>query len=773
MAYIRNKSEELTGCQAAEGFRPSVDLGCDFVMVYGIDDTMPERIRQYRQEGYVVHLMTGISWGEYQEYLEGKWDGRPHWDEAQTDRDGGQIIHNPTVPYMVPTVAFAEYLTERLKVAVDMGAEAIHVEEPEFWDASGYSEAFRREYEIYYGEPWRGQHEDLDVRYKSAKLKAYLYRRAIDRVSAALKEYAKGKYGRDLRFYVPTHSLLNYTQWKILSPEARLTEIPTVDGYIAQVWTGTSRVANVYEGICRERTFETAYLEYGAMQELVRGTGRRMWFLHDPIEDAPGYTWEDYRYNYLKTAAASLLHPLVWRYEICPWPHRVFEGSYPRVQPRIAEKNEESFGTEQSKPIPTEYATLLSSMFQLFGDMDQSEAAFEGTEAQVGVFLSDSALFQRTFPDGTVTGDTIGERLRVILGGNSGAPAAALVQEILQDGSKMHEFVQSTAFPQFFGMAMPLLKYGLPIRPVQLDNVRRFAGYLEGMDLLILSYEHIKPEGPDVNASLVSWVRQGGILLYIGDGSDPYHGIDSWWRQAGYGDPAQHLFELAEMGRGPEGGLHPVGKGSICVWNLIPAGLCLDRLLPKIYRKLVQVLLAEREIFWQYSNNLTLRRGPYIISAVMDESVDGTPKVFDGLYADMLENDYKIISRKEVKPDENTILFDFSKISQEDFRIIGTSARVEEAEVSEEGLRLRLRAADRIRVYVRLRLPCPVKEISALDGEGGPVVVSREWEERSRTLLLSYESRGLAVCIEAAWQDGESGDKIGRHPVRNQAGKQN
>jgi len=63
MAYIRDKAEELTGYQAGEAFRPSVDLGCDFVMVYGIDDTMPERIRQYRNQGYVIHLMTGIAWG--------------------------------------------------------------------------------------------------------------------------------------------------------------------------------------------------------------------------------------------------------------------------------------------------------------------------------------------------------------------------------------------------------------------------------------------------------------------------------------------------------------------------------------------------------------------------------------------------------------------------------------------------------------------------------------------------------------------------------------
>ena len=106
MAYIRDRAEELTGYQANQEFRPSVDLGCDFVMVYGIDDTMPQRVRQFRDQGYVVHLMTGIAWGEYQDYLDGGWDGRKHWDEGQVQRDGTGVNHNPTVPYMVPTVHF-------------------------------------------------------------------------------------------------------------------------------------------------------------------------------------------------------------------------------------------------------------------------------------------------------------------------------------------------------------------------------------------------------------------------------------------------------------------------------------------------------------------------------------------------------------------------------------------------------------------------------------------------------------------------------------------
>ena len=210
MAYIRKNTEELTGYQEHSPFRPSIDLMCDFVMVYGIDDTMPQRVRQYADAGYVVHLMTGIAWGEYQDYLDGKWDGRKHWDEGQVERSGKDVIHGPTVPYMVPTVAFTDYITERLKIAVDCGVAAIHLEEPEFWDRSGYSEAFKREYEIRYHEPFRPQHLDVDSHYRTAQLKAELYARALSRASQSVKEYAKVRYNRDLRFYVPTHSLINY-----------------------------------------------------------------------------------------------------------------------------------------------------------------------------------------------------------------------------------------------------------------------------------------------------------------------------------------------------------------------------------------------------------------------------------------------------------------------------------------------------------------------------------------------------------------------------------
>lgn len=769
MSYIRERSQELTGFQEHAPWQPNIDVQCDFVMVYGIDATMPERVRQFKEKGYVVHLMTGISWGEYQDYLYGKFDGRNHWDESQMDRHGNHIKHGKEVPYMSPSIAFANYLTEKLKVAVDAGVEAIHVEEPEFWDRGGYSEAFKREYLLYYREPWQPPHSSPDTRYKASKLKAYLYARTISFVGDALKEYALTKHNRVLRFYVPTHSLVNYTQWKIISPEGALINLPAVDGYIAQVWTGTSRPANVFEGVVKERTFETAFLEYGIMQELVKGTGRKMWFLHDPIEDNPEYTWEDYRYNYVKTAVASLLHPGVHNYEICPWPRRVFDGVFPR-KAGLAGGTIPTTNMPGAKAIPAEYATLLNSMVQLFGDMDQTEYSFDGINEGVGVLMSDSGLFQRSYPDGIIPSDAAanmenvleGFKDRMHDGEDCSDESRTFMNKVNQDDTKFRAFVQSGTFPDFFGMAMPLLKYGLPVRPVLLDNARRYPGYLDDYKTLILSYEYIKPESPDVNNALAAWVKAGGTLVYIGDGSDPYHRIDGWWNRnkdsgeaSAYENPAQHLFEMLELPLNPENGVNRAGNGIVMVWNISPSRLCLNSEVADEYRTHIKELLALRGNDWQYGSTLTLRRGPYIISAVMDETGAGRKESgeghsFKGLFADMFANDYAIVTEKQIKPDENTILFDFSKIEGEDWRIIGCSARVFSLDSTADGsaFTMKVKAADKIKAFIRIRLPKAAASLTAEDENGNPVVMDYVWDEASQTALLRYDSTNQTLLIK-------------------------
>ncbi len=230
------------------------------------------------------------------------------------------------------------------------------------------------------------------------------------------------------------------------------------------------------------------------MQELTRGTGRRMWFLHDPVEDNPRHDWDDYRVNYIRTLVASLLHPDVWHYEVSPWPNRVFQGRFPARRP-------------DAKTIGADYATTLAVVFNQLRDMQQTDVDDAGATEGVGVFLADSAMFQRADPAfSTGLADSADDPTR-------------------QTRSEIHSLAS------FYGLTLPLIKHGIPVRPVQLDNVVRVPGYLDNYRVLVLSYEFMKPLQPGIHLALARWVEAGGTLIYVGADTDPFHAVREWWNE--------------------------------------------------------------------------------------------------------------------------------------------------------------------------------------------------------------------------------------------------
>lgn len=750
MAYIRDRRELLTGVQDRSPWSPETDLQYDFVMVYGIDDEMPERIRKYREKGYVIHLMTGSAWGEYQDYLNGEWDGTDHWDESQMDRRGNMILHGKDVPYMCPTIPFSRYITEKLKPAVDAGAEAIHFEEPEFWDEGGYSKAFQREYEAYYKVKWQMPHTSVEARYKSSALKVYLYKRLVSDVSRDIKAYAKSV-GKDIKFYIPTHSLVNYTQWKILSPEGLLIDIPTVDGCIAQVWTGTSRVGNVYKRNYNERTFETAFLEYGVMQELVRGTGRQMWFLHDPIEDNPEYTWENFEKNYLKTVAASLMHPMVHNYEVSPWPTRVFKGVYPK---KLIVKSGMRGGEnlDGAKPIPRAYANCLNAVFQMLGDMDWEDAGFETDDAKFAIFMADSGLYERTYPD-TVShseggAEEMNEKFISIIrkkreGIDAGQEEDALFQAIEADQAHFNDYITSGPFPQFFSMALPILKEGVPIRPIQFENLSRYEGYLDQYKHILLSYEWMKPQDEKEHERIRRWVQSGGTLIYTGDGSSPYHAVSAWWNTGKnhYKEPAEHLFEIMNMPL--EEGVRRYGKGKVVCFRISPAKLSLRKETTDAW---VRRVIEETTPEYAPRNHFIMKRGPYRIVYCIDESCISSPVIMRGDFIDMLSNDFAHVSEKTVRPGEVAILYDLD-YENKDRAIIATTARIESMANTKAGCEIILKAASNIDVMMRLKLDAKGKKVSVSDETGEIKQIYTSFDEKSGTIFIKFESTNRKTTV--------------------------
>lgn len=701
---VTSENNTKTTFQTSRGWMPEIDNRADAVMVYGVGGnpsdkgrgkkTLEERIASWKERGYKVDFMTGIAWGEYQDYFTGEWDGKWHLDEGQVNAEGDTIWHGHMVPYIVPTENYLEYFKERhIKRVIDAGITSIYLEEPEFWARSGYSEAFKREWKEYYGTDWRPQDESPEATYMSGKLKYHLYYRALDEAFTYAKEYGRSK-GLDVKCYVPTHSLLNYSQWKIVSPEASLASLPCVDGYIAQVWTGTSREPDYYNGICKERVFETAFLEYGCMASMTAPTGRKVWFLTDPIEDWPR-DWEDYRRNYQATFTAQLLYPQINSYEIMPWPERIYTGLYNK-----------SKDSDEKIHIPSDYATMMQIMVNALQNMPLAETQVSGTHG-INVLMGNSLMFQR-FPE--------------------------------------HEGYDDPQLSNFYGMSMPLLKTGVPVGIVHIENLG-FEKALKDTKVLIMTYSNMKPLDSKAHAYIAEWVKAGGNLIYAGRDDDPFQTVSEWWNKDGnnYASPSDHLFSLMGISPDPSAGDYKFGKGKVHIIRQDPKEFVLEKNGAEPLIGAVEELCGGSI---EKKNNFILERGMYLLAAVLDESVSPEPLKLDGRYIDLYDPSLPICQNVEVRPGVQRLFIDLSKVRKDSPMILAAASRAENETLSGRTFSYVAKSPAATVNVSRVLLPAAPKSLKVNDKE---CLDQTCWDEASQTYLLTFDNNPDGVSVEFAW----------------------
>src|SRR5690606_24281985 len=582
--------------------------------------------------GYTTHFMTGIAWGEYQDYFTGEWDGKMHLDEGQVTQKGDTIWHGRMVPYIVPSENFINYMKEKvIKRVIDAGIDAIYLEEPEFWARAGYSEAFKREWKAYYGFDWRPQHESPENTYLSNKLKYHLYYRALNECFNFAKEYGKSK-GMNVRCYVPTHSLVNYSQWMIVSPEASLASLPGMDGYIAQVWTGTSREPNYFNGKRKERVFETAFLEYGSMESMTAPTGRKMFFLTDPIEDWPR-DWVDYKKNYQATFTAQLLYPMIADYEVMPWPDRIYEGLY-RTDPN----------SDRKERIPRHYSTQMQVMINSLNQMPLSENKLSGSEG-ISVLMANSLMFQR-FPT--------------------------------------HEGYDDPQLANFYGLAFPFLKRGVPVKTVHIENLG-YAGALAGTKVLLMTYANMKPLDPIAHDQLAAWVKAGGQLVYSGTDRDPFQTVQEWWNTGAnrYKAPADHLFGKMGIAAGAKEGLYAYGKGSVQIIRTDPNEYAMRANASEGLSRAVQERYRTAGGSLAFKNSFDLQRGPFELVAVMDESVSEEHFTSNGTLIDLFDPKLPVYPERTIAPGEQGYFMNVDLIkNKQQPQVLAAAYRVYDEEIT-------------------------------------------------------------------------------------------
>ncbi|WP_316804062.1 hypothetical protein [Pedobacter nototheniae] len=693
------KTKEKTSFQASAPWSPDYDIRADIAMVYGINDDggkFEERVKSYRDKGYEVQFMTGIAWGQYKDYFLGQWDSKKHLDEGQVMRNGETIWHGENVPYIVPSQNYLAYMKTHVKRAIDAGVTAIYLEEPEFWARAGYGDAFKKEWQAYYGFPWMAQHESPEATYLSSKLKYQLYFKALKEVFSYVKSYSESK-GKRVRCYVPTHSLINYSSWQIVSPEASLANLEGMDGYIAQVWTGTSREPIYFNGIEKERVFENAFLEYGSMVSMTAPTGRKIFFLTDPIEDRTR-SWDDYKVNYQATFTAQLLYPMVDNYEVMPWPNRIYKGKF-KVE-----------GVAEKQPISPDYATQMQVMVNSLNQMPLSKNKLNGSHG-IGVLLSNSMMFQR-FPT--------------------------------------HAGYDDPQLSNFYGMAIPLLKRGIPVETVHIENLAN-KNTLKDIEVLIMSYSNMKPLSADYHNELAKWVKNGGTLLYYGRDNDPFQNVKEWWNTNGntYKAPSEHLFK--QLGIQVTDGLteYQAGKGKVFLVRKDPKELVMQAngdleflaTVKKAYEKNAKELITK--------NNFVLARGPFTIAAVLNE-VTEEPLTLNGLFIDLFDPTLPVLTQKIIQPGTQAYLYDINKAENKTkAQVLAAASRVTNEMVTKKQYSFIAKSPAKTNNVMRILLTSKPGVITAKTGGRNLPLIQNVWDEKSKTLLLGFEnySEGVEVNI--------------------------
>lgn len=696
-----------TTFQTGSQWRPSIDNRADAVMIYGIGgnpsdhakrELFEDRVRLWKEHGYVTHFMTGIAWGEYQDYFTGAWDGKTHFDEGQVERSGDTIWHGPMVPYIVPSDNYLDYLKEKhVKRAIDAGIDALFMEEPEFWARAGYSESFKKEWKQYYGFDWRPQHESPENTWLSNKLKYKLYYDALKEVFTYAKAYGKTK-GMDVKCYVPTHSLVNYSQWGIVSPEASLASLDCVDGYIAQVWTGTSRTNNYYDGRLAERVFETAYLEYGSMESMTAPTKRKMFFLTDPIEDWPR-DWDDYKRNYEATYTAQLMYPEIANYEVMPWPERIYDGLY-KVH---ANSNERTH-------IPQHFSTQMQVMVNTLNKMPLSNQTVSGSEG-ISVLMSNSLMFQ-SYPS--------------------------------------HRDYSDPQLSNFFGLAFPFLKRGIPVKTTHIENLSH--GALKQTKVLLMSYTNHKPLDADAHQYLAQWVKQGGILIYSSRDADPFQTVMEWWNQNGmqYAAPSDHLFSLMDIPQQAPEGIYRYGKGAVQILRNDPKEYVLAKGGDKRFVRVVDSLYAtvNNKKGLIFKNSFYVQRGMYDVVAVLNEGVDSEPYCIEGLLIDLFNPELPVITSKQIQPGSQGCFINMERVHKGKPMVLASGSREESEIATSKSYSYVAKGPERTIAVSRVYLPAPPVSLKV---NGVEQYQSSLWDATSHTYLLHFNNHPDGVKVEFRW----------------------
>jgi hypothetical protein len=438
------------------------------------------------------------------------------------------------------------------------------------------------------------------------------------------------------------------------------------------------------------------------MESMTAPTGRKMYFLTDPIEDR-ARDWVDYKKNYEATFTAQLLYPGIANYEVMPWPERIYEGLY-----------RTSANSDKREKIPNHYSTQMQVMVNTLNHMPLSENKVSGSDG-IGVLMANSLMFQ---------------------------------------GFPIHAGYEDPQLSNFYGQALPLLKRGIPVKTVHLENVG-FKETLKDINVLIMSYSNMKPADDKGHQYLADWVKKGGKLVYCGRDADPFQRVMEWWNIDGnsYNAPSEHLLGWLGIKAPFAGGEYSYGKGKVVIIRNDPKEFIMNENGDVEFIETVKSLYESKSGKTLIQKNaLALTRGPYEIVSVLDENPDAAPYVLKGKFIDLFDPEIPVLDEKRVNPGTQAFLYNLRSVTNPKLpQVLASASRVYDEMHKGKSYSFVVKSPVETINVMRVLLPMQVTSAEVTDAEGNVVEASSTWDEGSNTCFLRFPNHPDGVKVRLGW----------------------
>lgn len=718
--HTKENAPPLTSFQISHPYLPECDIKTDAVFIAGGGK---EKVDSWKRKGYKVYVM----WG----FRESAKYAKKHLGEVQMAKGGFPMMTLDTQTYyFVPTKERAKKYVDFALKAIENGAEGISPEEPEFFARADYSPAFKSAWQEYYKEEWEEPSSSIDARYKSDRLKAKMWFETLHEIYKASKEKKK-----DIKCFLMVHSPINYSAWGLPFSHSEAVRFLPVDEIIAQVWTGTAKSPIKFRGETKRMIFENAFCEYSSMFNLVRGTNISLWFLHDPVEDEPGHEEKFYEEGYEDTLIASLLFPEVHKFEVMPWPDRIF-------------------GKDNRYNISSDYATKIILISNVLREIAaQKEIGQEKGQGGVGVLISDTMMWQREVP-------------------------------------------YPSDMNSYYGLTIPLIKKGIPVQTMNIEKIID-KDYLKDYKVILLSYDIWKPLNPKYHEMLADWVKKGGVLIFFG-GYDEYNNLNLWWKKEGYSAPYDHLFEglgvesdlkIMNYKNGKEKKLTrekdsfsmeklvippevPItvfktkntvplykiddysvvfekkyNKGHFIFFGISPKFFSLSEENENVLLSLLNYSFEEKlKEKFKTSDHTLLRRGKFIIIRAENNDLD-----LKGNFVDLFDRDMPMVKNKKILKNKNAFLIDLNKINLSIPKVIASASKIEnlkEGKKQTSFISFGPRGVkNKTRIYSGKLKP---REITVKSREG--MDITNEYILGDNSILLKFDNNPGGAVVKIDWE---------------------